>query len=157
MYGMKNLKRNICWTFKEDLLLYVPSVISQSRSSGVFLGSITSTISIIGFIYSNERRVTLVLVKLQLKLHKSSILAPFVSDEPNANVSREEPECHNYLLRTVLAYVFSFCVMTLFVGALAVLIQSCYWEKEDSVVTNKQPPSNNRTHVGPLYSKLKKL
>lgn len=100
---MKNLKRNICWTFK-DLLLFVPSLISQIRSSGSsFLFSFTSKISIIGFIYSNERRITSVLVKLKLKLHKSSILAPFFSDGSNANVSGEEPECHNYLLRIVLA------------------------------------------------------
>lgn len=102
MYAMKNIKRNICWTFK-DLLLYVPSLISQIRSSAVFLFSITSKISIIGFIYSNERRVNSVLVKLKLKLHNSSILAPFFSDGSNANVSREEPKCRNDLLKIVLA------------------------------------------------------
>lgn len=92
VYAMKNLKRNICSTFKEVLLLYVPSVISQIRSSGVFLGSMATS----------------VLVKLKLKLHKSSILAPFFSDGSNGNVSREEPECHNYLLRIVSANVFIF-------------------------------------------------
>lgn len=50
----RNLEGKMCWTSEETLLLYVPSLISQSCISGVFSSSIRSKTLITRFTYFNE-------------------------------------------------------------------------------------------------------